>query len=41
MKGEPYLQDADVTIWQGDVLDVLRTMPDESVHMACTSPPFY
>ena len=38
---EPYLQDADCTLYCGDVLDVLRQLPDESVHMACTSPPFY
>lgn len=38
---EPFLQDADVTLYCGDVLDVLRKLPDESVHMACTSPPFY
>ena len=36
-----YLQDPDVTIHQGDVLDELRNMPNESVHMCCTSPPFY
>ena len=38
---EPYLRDADCTLYCGDVLDVLRQLPDESVHMACTSPPFY
>lgn len=37
----PYLQDADVTLYHGDVLDVLREMPDESVDCAATSPPFY
>jgi DNA modification methylase len=36
-----YLSDPDVTLYQGDALEVLRTLPDESVHMACTSPPFY
>ena len=36
-----YLQDADCTLYQGDALEVLRTLPDESFHMACTSPPFY
>lgn len=36
-----YLQDPDVTIHQGDCLEVLRTLPDRSVHMCCTSPPFY
>ncbi len=38
---EPYLQDADVQIFCGDALDVLREMPDASVHMCATSPPFY
>jgi DNA modification methylase len=28
-------------IIQGDVRDVLRTLPDESVHMVCTSPPYF
>lgn len=28
-------------IKQGNALDVLRTMPDESVHMVCTSPPYW
>src|SRR5215475_4908485 len=36
-----YLQDPDVTLHQGDALEVLRTLPDRSVHMCCTSPPFY
>lgn len=38
---EPFLADPDVTIYCGDALDVLRELPDESVHMCCTSPPFY
>jgi hypothetical protein len=41
MNGEPYLRDTDVTLWQGDALDVLRTLPAGSVHMIATSPPFY
>lgn len=41
MRTEPYLQDPDVTIWQGDALKVLRSLPDESVHCIVTSPPFY
>lgn len=36
-----YLSDPDVTIYNGDALDVLRELPDKSVHMCCTSPPFY
>lgn len=41
MRREPYLSDADFTLWQGDALDVLHDLPSESVHMALTSPPFY
>lgn len=37
----PYVQDADFTLWNGDALDVLRAFPDESVDCAATSPPFY
>jgi DNA modification methylase len=29
------------TIIQGDALDILRTMPDESVHCCVTSPPYW
>lgn len=36
-----FLQDPDVTLYQGDCLEVLRTLPDRSVHMCATSPPFY
>jgi DNA modification methylase len=31
----------DATIYTGDVLEVLRTMPDESVHCVVTSPPYW
>ena len=37
----PYLQDADFTLYQGDVLDVLRELPDESAHCCVTSPPYW
>lgn len=37
----PFVRDADFTLWHGDCLDVLRTLPDASVHMCATSPPFY
>lgn len=37
----PYLQDTDMTLYHGDVIDVLRELPDESVHMCVTSPPFF
>src|SRR3990167_5845231 len=35
------MQDADVQLFCGDALDCLRELPDASVHMACTSPPFW
>jgi hypothetical protein len=38
---EPYLTDPDVTLYQGDCLEVLRDLPDRSVDMIATSPPFY
>lgn len=28
-------------ILQGDAIDVLKTLPDESVNMCVTSPPYY
>lgn len=36
-----FLADPDVMILLGDAAEQLRTLPDESVHMAVTSPPFY
>jgi len=30
-----------VRIFHGDVLDVLKKLPSESVHMVCTSPPYF
>lgn len=41
MRREPYFSDSDMTLWQGDAVEVLRDLPDQSVHMACTSPPFF
>ena len=38
---EPYFDDGQVTLWLGDALEVLRTLPDGSVSMCCTSPPYY
>ncbi len=37
----PFLSDEDVTLYQGSALEVLRDLPDESVHCAVTSPPFW
>ena len=31
----------DVTILQGDVIETLRTLPDQSVHCCVTSPPYH
>ena len=36
-----YLADPDVTLYHGDALDVLRSLPDGCVDMVATSPPFY
>ena len=41
MRREPFVSDTDFTLWHGDSLEVLREMPDRSVHMCCCSPPFY
>ena len=37
---EPYYQDATVTVLAGDCLDVLRTLPDNSVDSVVTDPPY-
>lgn len=36
-----FLDDGDVRLYHGDCLDVLRSLPDRSVHMCATSPPFF
>ncbi len=41
MRREPHLSDADMTLYQGDALEVLGELPSESVHCAITSPPFF
>lgn len=38
---EPYISDSDFTLYVGDVRDVLRDMPEESVHTVVTSPPYW
>jgi DNA modification methylase len=35
----PYVADADFTLYVGDALDVLRQLPEESIHTCVTSPP--
>ncbi len=37
----PYLDDGDVRLYLGDVLEVLRAMPAESVDTCVTSPPYW
>ncbi len=36
----PYYTDTSVTLWHGDCLDVLRTLPDASVDAVVTDPPY-
>lgn len=36
-----YLQDADLTLYQGEVSEVLRSLEAESVHCVVTSPPYW
>lgn len=38
---EPYYTDDQTTLWLGDALDVLRTLPDASVDCCVTSPPYF
>jgi DNA modification methylase len=38
---KPYLDDGDVRLYNGDALTVLRDLPDESVQMCVTSPPYW
>lgn len=37
----PWLEDADMSLYNGDALTCLRELPAESVDMCVTSPPFY
>lgn len=38
---KPFMQDSDFTLYNGDALEVLRELSDQSVHMVATSPPFF
>jgi DNA modification methylase len=38
---KPYWQLNGSKLYQGHVLDVLEGLEAESVHMACTSPPYH
>lgn len=37
----PYYEQSGVTLFHGEALDVLRKMPDESIHCCITSPPYW
>ena len=37
---DPYYSDDHVTLWHGDCLDVLATLPDASVDSVVTDPPY-
>ena len=37
----PFYADDWLTVYQGDAATVLRELPAESVHMVCTSPPYW
>ena len=41
MAREAYFQSKDVTLHLGDALEVVRTLPSESVNCVVTSPPYY
>ncbi|MEO7849335.1 MAG: hypothetical protein ABIR75_09805, partial [Arachnia sp.] len=36
----PYYQDDHVTLYHGDCIDVMRTIPDNSVDSIVTDPPY-
>lgn len=38
---KPYFRSKGITLYVGDSLSVLRTMPDQSVQMCVTSPPYW
>lgn len=38
---KPYTETPDWTLYRGHVMDVLRSMPSESVHCVVTSPPYW
>lgn len=37
----PYYADDSITLWHGDALKVLRTLPDHSIDCCVTSPPYF
>lgn len=41
MGQKPYYQDDSITIYNGDVLEVLKNLQSESVQCCVTSPPYW
>ena len=41
MKDYIYSSNSQVTLYLGNALDVLKTLPDESINCVVTSPPYY
>jgi site-specific DNA-methyltransferase (adenine-specific) len=37
---EPFYDSQQITLWNGDCLEIMREMPDKSVDMVLTSPPY-
>ena len=37
---KPYYVDAGATLFHGDCIEVMRELPDESVHAVVTDPPY-
>lgn len=38
---DPFYEDSWLQLWQGDCRDVLDVLPEKSVHMVVTSPPYF
>ncbi len=41
MGSDPVFDYGDARLFQGDCRDVLASLPAESAHMICTSPPYW
>lgn len=41
MSRAPFINDSDLTLYVGDVRQVLADLADESVHCVVTSPPYW
>ena len=40
MVEKPYYEAEGITLWQGDILAILKSMANESISMVITSPPY-